>query len=128
MRGYYVLKAVQSQCPGSQLELGRRLLIDKTVMTHVLDDLESAGLVERQPDPSDRRARRVVLTEAGGELVADSARRLADHENAMLAPLADEQRAALVEALTLLAGHAGLGPGCGELADQAAVNACRGGL
>ena len=31
-------------------------------MTYLLDDLEAAGLVERRPDPTDRRARRVAPT------------------------------------------------------------------
>ena len=34
-------------------------------MTYLLDDLEQAGLIERRPEPADRRARRVVATDAG---------------------------------------------------------------
>ena len=34
-------------------------------MTYLLDELRGAGLVERRPDPADRRARRVALTDDG---------------------------------------------------------------
>ncbi len=34
-------------------------------MTYLLDDLEAAGLIERRPDPSDRRARRLAATPHG---------------------------------------------------------------
>jgi DNA-binding MarR family transcriptional regulator len=42
-------------------------------MTYLLDDLEAAKLVERQPDPADRRSRRVVATAHGREVLADQA-------------------------------------------------------
>lgn len=45
-------------------------------MTKRLDGLERAGLVERQPDPTDRRGRLVALTDHGREVV-DAA--LLDH-------------------------------------------------
>jgi DNA-binding MarR family transcriptional regulator len=37
-------------------------------MTYLLDDLEAASLIERRPDPADRRARRIVATQKGNEL------------------------------------------------------------
>ena len=43
-------------------------------MTHRLDLLERAGLVERGPDPSDRRATLVVLTAAGETKAIEAAR------------------------------------------------------
>ncbi len=45
--------------------LGDRLGIDKSYVTAIADSLEKSGLVERQPDPNDRRARNLVLTEKG---------------------------------------------------------------
>ena len=58
-RGYQVLCAAARDEPGSQAAMAQRLGIDRTVMTYLLDDLEAAKLVERQPDPADRRSRRV---------------------------------------------------------------------
>src|ERR1700728_3173079 len=59
-RGYQVLTAVARSDPRSQLELANHLGLDRTVMTYLLDDLERAGLIERRPDPADRRAPRDV--------------------------------------------------------------------
>src|SRR2546423_13123516 len=68
-RGYQVLAAATHEVPGTQLALAQHLGVDRTVMTYLLDDLERAGLISRQPDPADRRARRVVATDAGRELL-----------------------------------------------------------
>ncbi|WP_441246032.1 MarR family winged helix-turn-helix transcriptional regulator [Kitasatospora sp. McL0602] len=46
-------------------DLAERLHIAPRSATTVVDALEEAGLVERTPDPADRRAVRVVLTAAG---------------------------------------------------------------
>jgi DNA-binding MarR family transcriptional regulator len=46
-------------------ELADRLHIVPRSATTVVDALEEAGLVERTPDPADRRAVRVVMTAAG---------------------------------------------------------------
>ncbi|MEM7334802.1 MAG: MarR family transcriptional regulator, partial [Chloroflexota bacterium] len=49
-------------------ELKDRLLSDNSKMTRTVDYLESNGLAERRPDPIDRRAQVVFLTEAGQQL------------------------------------------------------------
>jgi len=49
----------------AQLELARALEIEGPTLTRHLDRLEQAGLVVRRRDPSNRRATRVELTEAG---------------------------------------------------------------
>ncbi|TDD80471.1 MarR family winged helix-turn-helix transcriptional regulator [Actinomadura rubrisoli] len=51
-------------------ELASRLHCDKTNITGLVDRLERRGLVRRQPDPVDRRAAKVVLTEQGAALVS----------------------------------------------------------
>jgi DNA-binding MarR family transcriptional regulator len=47
------------------VDLRERLLCDKSKMTRIIDYLEGRGLVERHPDPDDRRAWQVFLTENG---------------------------------------------------------------
>lgn len=47
------------------VDLRERLLCDKSKMTRIIDCLEERGLVERHPDPDDRRAWQVFLTENG---------------------------------------------------------------
>ncbi|MFK0044612.1 MarR family transcriptional regulator [Streptomyces sp. NPDC090741] len=48
--------------------------IDRTVMTYLIDDLVTAGLVERRLNPADRRQRKIV-TAPGVDALRMSARR-----------------------------------------------------
>lgn len=98
-RGYQVLTASVREEPPTQLALARRLGLDRTVMTHLLDQLERAGLVERRPDPADRRARRIVSTDAGESLLDALDRRLADVEDSVLESLDPDERSTLRELL-----------------------------
>lgn len=50
------------------VELARRADKDKPNVTRLLKILEDKGLVERQPDPKDRRSHHIVLTKAGAGL------------------------------------------------------------
>ncbi|MFE9627676.1 MarR family winged helix-turn-helix transcriptional regulator [Streptomyces sp. NPDC006527] len=67
-RGYFILAAAVRGEAGSQRFLADRLGVDRTMMTYLLDDLEEAGLVERKPDPADRRSRQIIATSRGEEL------------------------------------------------------------
>jgi DNA-binding MarR family transcriptional regulator len=102
-RGYQVLAAVARGEPSTQLALARKLGVDRTVMTYLLDEIQAEGLVERRPDPADRRARRVELTEAGRERLCELERRLREAEDHMLAPLGPDERDTLRELLARLA-------------------------
>ena len=102
-RGYLVLATAAHGEPSSQLALAQHLGVDRTVMTYLLDDLEEAGLVARRPDPVDRRARRVVLTDSGRELLAELKRRLREAEDALLEPRGEDERATLRSLLKRLA-------------------------
>ena len=50
-------------------ELARAVVLSPTGMSRFVDRLEAEGLVRREPDPADRRALQVVLTDAGRELL-----------------------------------------------------------
>src|ERR1700710_1796122 len=91
-RGYQVLSAAAQGTVGSQLALAQHLGVDRTVMTYLLDDLEAVGLIERRPDPADRRARRIVATRKGTKLLGTLNDRLRAAEADLLAPLNPEAR------------------------------------
>lgn len=102
-RGYQVLVAVAAGDQPNQLALAAHLGIDRTVMTYVIDDLVASGLVERQQNPADRRARRVVATESGRATLADLQRRVHDAEDRLLGALAPAQRAVFRDLLQVVA-------------------------
>lgn len=93
-------------------DVGAELLCVKSTITRLVDRLEEAGLVLRTPDPDDRRAQRVLLTERGAavrdEAVAlhDAAveRRmglLSEPEQRQLSLLLEKLRSGLSEDLAL---------------------------
>ena len=45
--------------------------VGKVTLGGLIDRLEASGLVKRQADPTDRRAKRVVMTPKGIKLLAD---------------------------------------------------------
>lgn len=102
-RGYQVLSAAAQRTVGSQLALAQHLGVDRTVMTYLLDDLEAAGLIERRPDPADRRARRIVATQKGDELLSILNDRLRAAESQLLAPLSSDTRDTFRAQIRLLA-------------------------
>jgi DNA-binding MarR family transcriptional regulator len=52
----------------TQAELSRRVAIEQPTMVRTIDRMERDGLVTRTPDPTDRRASRITLTERGWRL------------------------------------------------------------
>jgi DNA-binding MarR family transcriptional regulator len=102
-RGYQVLRYAAGEAPATQLALAQQLGIDRTVMTYLLDDLERAGVVERRPDPADRRARRVVATDEGRARLAKLDARLREVEGVVLQPLSGAEAAAFRGMLQRLA-------------------------
>ena len=113
-RGYQVLSAAVHDLPDSQQALAQRLGVDRTVMTYLLDDLTTAGLIARQLDPHDRRARRIVATEEGQRRLCELDTLLRQVEDHVLSSLDTADREALrglVQrvALDLTAGRPGRG-------------------
>jgi len=56
--------------PGATIPMramGEKLACDASFMTGMVDRLEEDGLVERRPDPGDRRVTLIALTDAGAE-------------------------------------------------------------
>jgi DNA-binding MarR family transcriptional regulator len=78
----------------SPRELSSTLMLTTGGMTGRLDKLERAGLLARSPDPNDRRALRVSLTERGLALVNDAVTVGLDAQAEVLTAAMDEERAA----------------------------------
>jgi DNA-binding MarR family transcriptional regulator len=70
----------------SMRELGDAVVISSSGLTGVVDRMARAGLVERVPQPDDRRVTLVVLTPLGAERYA---RARADHRAAVAARFLD---------------------------------------
>jgi DNA-binding MarR family transcriptional regulator len=62
---FAVLAALEEYGPLSQIEIGRRLGLDRNDINGILNRLESGYHVDRQADPADRRRNVVTLTTAG---------------------------------------------------------------
>jgi MarR family transcriptional regulator, transcriptional regulator for hemolysin len=106
-RGYCVLQAALSG-EFTQGEIGQAIGVDKTTMVVTLDHLEEAGLAERTPSKTDRRARVISVTSAGRKKVAEAERVVAQLYEDVLSELNEDQREILLGALSQLQ--------CGSLA------------
>jgi DNA-binding MarR family transcriptional regulator len=89
-RGYQVLASAAQDPVGNQGSIAQQLGIDRTVLTYLVDDLEQVGLVERRPDPSDRRSRLVVATDRGRSLLLQRQQAMRQVEQHILGPLGDD--------------------------------------
>jgi DNA-binding MarR family transcriptional regulator len=90
-RGFQVLSISSEPECSNQATIAQRLGIDRTVMTYLVDDLETSGLVARRPDPADRRARQVVLTPRGEEELTAATERMREVEAAVLSGLSTDE-------------------------------------
>jgi DNA-binding MarR family transcriptional regulator len=78
---WYILRALYDQDGQHASELARAVGRAATSFTPILDKLQQKGLIERRPDPADRRAVRIYLTDKGQksrEDVQRSARQVDD--------------------------------------------------
>jgi DNA-binding MarR family transcriptional regulator len=102
-RGYLVLIALAGGEPPTQLALAKEVSLDRTVMTYLLDDLEAHELVSRTPDPRDRRARLVLITDLGRTRLQQVRRSLTAAEARLLADLDDQDAQTLRTLLSRVA-------------------------
>jgi DNA-binding MarR family transcriptional regulator len=65
MWAYIVLSALDHSAIRTQATLAESIGADKTRIIPVLDELQKRGYIERIPDPDDRRARLLEITESG---------------------------------------------------------------
>jgi MarR family transcriptional regulator for hemolysin len=99
----------------TQTEIARQVGLDKTTMVVTVDDLEEAGLAERRPSRTDRRARVIAVTKAGERKVREAETVLDRVRDDVLSALPEEERKPFLRALGLLA--------CGRLSEPVPCSA-----
>ncbi|MFF0575594.1 MarR family winged helix-turn-helix transcriptional regulator [Streptosporangium saharense] len=106
-RGYHyrVLVALEQFGVASQAELGRRCNMDRSDIVATINELAGQGLVERTPDPDDRRRNLVTITTAGERHLRRLEQTLDRVQEDLLAPLTSEDRQTLTRLLTQLLAH-----------------------
>lgn len=106
-RGYHyrLLATLDEHGPASQATLGRRSGIHLSDMVAAINELADRGLVERAPDPADRRRNIVSLTAAGEQQLRRLEMRLAASQEELLAPLSAADRETFIGLLSRLLDH-----------------------
>jgi DNA-binding MarR family transcriptional regulator len=97
-----LLVALGEQGLLTQQQLSRIMGVDPRNAVPIIDELEKAKLIERQPDSNDRRRYNVSLTPAGRRIIERLHRDGAKLEEEMLKPLSNGERASLHELLIKL--------------------------
>jgi MarR family transcriptional regulator, transcriptional regulator for hemolysin len=83
----------------NQVMLAELMEIQPITLARLIDRLEEARLVERRPDPADRRAVQLYLTEVATPLIETMWDLAAETRTEALAGLPDDTRQRLIEAL-----------------------------
>ncbi|MGW0434853.1 MarR family winged helix-turn-helix transcriptional regulator [Micromonospora sp. NPDC003197] len=106
-RGYHyrLLATLEEIGPASQAALGRRSGIHVSDIVATINELAERKLVERAPDPSDRRRNIISLTVAGKRQLRRLEKQLAETQDELLAPLSPEERQRLTGLLSRLLDH-----------------------
>ena len=106
-----ILRLLRVAAGISQQELSTKLQIHPSRLVAILDNLEKRKLVERKPNPSDRRLYSLHLTKNGGEILEQIGSVAREHQDALLAALNAEERQQLTALLHRIADQQGLAPG-----------------
>src|SRR6476620_5146187 len=101
-QGFVALGTVHLEGPVRVSDVARRLNVDLSVASRQVAALSLAGYVRREPDPDDRRAQLVSLTEAGEHVLAESHRRMVSAFDAVLGDWSADDVTSLSSALQRL--------------------------
>jgi DNA-binding MarR family transcriptional regulator len=102
---YSMLAALEEFGPASQASLGRRCGIDRSDVVAVVNELAERGLVERTPDPADRRRNTITITAAGVEHLRRLDSVLSAIQDDLLGSLAEDERETLTRLLGKVLDH-----------------------
>lgn len=113
VRSFAVLFVLSADARPSQRELSELLRLDPSQVVALVDELEARGLVRREPDPTDRRAKVIHLTDGGRRLFERAQPAALDAERALHSALSATERSLLVDLLGRIAFPDGIPQGAG---------------
>lgn len=102
---FMVLAALEEFGPASQSQLSDRTRVYRSDLVAVLNELETAGLIRRAPDPADKRRNVITTTNAGAERLEELDAILDGVNERILAPLNETERRELFRLLGLVNAH-----------------------
>ena len=98
-REFLLLRFVAASGGQAQQALAQRLGVPPSRMVALIDDLEGRGLVERRPDPDDRRVRAVHMTRKGHQTLERAAQVAVEYEQKLCSTLEQGERDKLIDLL-----------------------------
>jgi len=108
---FRILNLVDAAEGRSQQAIGEAIQVPPSRMVALVDELEQRGLVERRPDPLDRRVRALYLTREGREILSRGRAIAKAHERELTKGMSPPDRKRLVELLQQLVDRQTIGPG-----------------
>lgn len=102
MWAYAVLCGLDDEPVRTQTALAEAIGADKTRIIKILDDLTARGLIERRPDPTDRRVRLLSITTEGRRLRDETQAQIQKAEATLLNRLTPSERDIFLKALQKL--------------------------
>ena len=108
-RQFALMRAIEASEGQSQNAVAEALRIPASSMVGVIDHLEDRELVERRPEPSDRRTRLLYLTPKGKKVLGQATELAITFEVGTICQgFSPEERSALIVQLSRLANNLGL--------------------
>src|SRR5262249_2165487 len=108
---FRVLNVVDAAEGQSQQAIGEAIGAPPSRMVGIVDELEEKGLVERRPEPGDRRVRALYLTKDGRKLLDDARKLAMEHERELTKGMSAADQRRLVELLQKIVDEQGIGRG-----------------
>jgi len=108
---FRILNLVDAAEGESQQAIGAAIDVPASRMVALVDELEQRGLVERRPDPADRRVRALYLTTKGRQTLAQGRKIAREHEETLTRGLAPADRKRLVDLLQKMVTEQAIGMG-----------------
>ena len=108
---FRILNLIDAAEGQSQQAIGARIQVPPSRMVALVDELEERGLVERRPDPGDRRVRALHLTRKGRNRLARGREIATAHEHELTRGMSDADRTRLTKLLQKMVDQQAIGKG-----------------